>query len=103
MQFVAMGFELDLPPVDTMATDAFWSAYDKSEKFDKEVTKEIAKHRRSWWDNPFDNLRDEGRREAAENQILDAIGTVLERNGIRVDNLLADATPAHPQLELLAA
>ena len=92
-----------LPPVDTMATDAFWSAYDKSEKFDKEVAKEIAKHRRSWWDNPFDNLRDEGRREAAENQILDAIGTVLERNGIRVDNLLADATPAHPQLELLAA
>jgi hypothetical protein len=67
------------------------------------VGSEIAKHRRSWWDNPFDNLRDEGRREAAENQILDAIGTVLERNGIRVDNLLADATPAHPQLELLAA
>ncbi len=92
-----------LPPVDTMATDAFWSAYDKSEKFDKEVVKEISKHKRSWWDNPFDNLRNEERREAAENQILDAIGTVLERNGIRVDNLLADATPAHPQLELLAA
>ena len=92
-----------LPPVDTMATDAFWNAYDKSEKFDKEVTQEISKQKRSWWDNPFDNLRNEERREAAENQILDAIGTVLERNGIRVDNLLADATPAHPQLELLAA
>ena len=92
-----------LPPTDTMASEAFWNAYDKSEKFDKEITKEIAKNQRSWWDTPFDNLRNESRREEAENKILDAIGTVLERNGIRVDNLLADPTPAHPQLELLAA
>lgn len=92
-----------LPPMDDMAPQAFWDAYDGCDKFDKELRDEVGKTRRAWWDNPFDNLHSNEKRLSAEDTILDAMEKVFERNGIVVGNLLADPTPAHPQLELLAA
>ncbi len=92
-----------LPPMDDLAPQAFWDAYDACDKFDKELRDEVGKVRRSWWDNPFDNLHSNEKRLSAEDTILDAMEKVFERNGINVGNLLADPTPAHPQLDLLAA
>jgi len=89
--------------MDDMATQAFWDAYDSCDKYDKELRQEVGKHKRPWWDSPFDNLRSDEKRISAENTILDAMDKVFERNGINVGNLLADPKPAHPQLELLAA
>ena len=97
-----------LPNDDSQANAAFWNAYENADKFDKEIRNEVAKKRRSrWgWDDPFRQVGgygDEQRKDQAENEILDAISTVFERHGIQTDNLLEDARPAHPQLELIAA
>ena len=96
-----------LPNDDGQANAEFWNAYEQADKFDKEVRQEIGKKRRAWYDNPFTNLSDDERKDSAEKEILNALSTVFERNGIRVDNLLEDQTPAPIpaalQLELLAA
>lgn len=91
-----------LPPSDCMASEEFWNAYNSAEKFDKEVRKEVSKHRRSRWESPLDSLHDVERRESAENLVLDAVEVVLERHGICVDQLLA-SPHSSPQLELQAA
>ena len=96
-----------LPFDEGQANAEFWNAYEQADKFDKEVRQEIGKKRRPWYDNPYSNLSDNERKDSAENEILNAIGSVFERNGIRVENLLEEQTPAPIpaalQLELLAA
>lgn len=90
-----------LPPTDTMATDAFWTAYDNAERYDKEIRAEIRKGRHAWWNDPLRQLSSDERKADAEASIVAAIEKVYTAHGISVDRLLADPTPARPQLELL--
>lgn len=90
-----------LPPTDTMATEAFWTAYDNAERYDKEIRAEVRKSRHAWWNDPLHQFSREERKADAEALIVAAIEKVYTAHGISVDRLLADPMPARPQLELL--
>lgn len=92
-----------LPEAGTSTPEGFWEQWERAEQFDKEVRKEVAKKKRSWWDNPFSNLNNDERKTSAMNEIGEAICTVLERHGIKTDNLLEDRSEHQDQLLLLAA
>lgn len=79
-----------LPPDDTQASKAFWTAYESAEKFDTEVHGELTKLRkasdrhRRWWDHParaLMNGKDEEHVRAVEAMGM-AVDAVLERRGL---------------------
>ncbi len=95
-----------IPPETEVVSKDFWLQYEKAEKFDADIRKEVAKDTgRSYWDNPLNALfRERGdERERAEEKMDRAMATVQERFGINVDRQLTDASPAHAKQLLLAA
>lgn len=79
-----------LPPQDTLASEAFWKAYDGAEKFDAEVQDELTKLRhpsnrhRRWWDHPCRALMHGSGEESerAAEIMASAVDTVLEKRGL---------------------
>lgn len=79
-----------LPPEGEQVPEAFWLQFDQAEKLDKEVRVEVAKARRSHWDDPFYRLSRQGsdeERNAAEESIDAALASVQDRHGIRIGTL----------------
>jgi hypothetical protein len=93
-----------LPPEGTRVNDAFWLQFEQAEKFDKTVRAEVAKAKRSYWDDPFHRLNRDDDYESTD-RVLQAIATILERNGIDPNAMLEAPKPdtQTAQLPLLAA
>jgi hypothetical protein len=91
-----------LPPEGERVSDAFWLQYEKAERYQDELLKEVAASNGNNYNSPLRKLsQDEASRQSALEQIDIAMSTVLERHGINVDIKLEDQT-AQQQL-LLAA
>lgn len=97
-----------LPDADEKVPDEFWKAYEMAEKIDKEVRAEINKipRGRYWWEHPLHKIGSRDHNEEGLKIVEDAVLTVLERKGVKIDLLLghtpATNTPSL-QLPLLAA
>jgi len=100
-----------LPPSDASVSDAFWTQFKMSEKFDKEVRAEVDRDFRnkrigsriSSWDHPLMRVgsSDESDSKRSMDAINGALNTVLERHGIEVEfQLENESTNAHGQLLL---
>lgn len=77
-----------LPPEGERVSEDFWLQYDKAEKFDKEFRTELAKTRRSSWDDPLWKVTRDGNDHEADqaaNAIDAALETVLQRHGINTN------------------
>lgn len=99
-----------LPPETEAVPKEFWLQYDKAEKFDAEVRKEVTKACRgqSWWHDPFrgaTSMRDETEGARARATLDAALATVQKANGIDIDHLLgaAESPAALGQQTLLLA
>ena len=90
-----------LPPDTEKVVPDFWQQYEQAEKFDSAVRKELAKVRRTYWQDPLDMIargRDETGSAMAE---LDAaLKKIQAEKGIDVDRLLGHEAP---QQQLLLA
>jgi len=80
-----------LPPEGEKVNEAFWVQFQDSEKFDKELRKEINAKATSRFNDPFWGLmsKDHHDHEGAVNNVCDAISTVLERRGISINAVLS--------------
>lgn len=76
-----------LPNEKEQASEAFMEQYDKADKFDREVRKEIAKNYHRSWGDPLHGLFWEDRDgDKARNTLADALDTVHERHGLYLGN-----------------
>ena len=86
-----------LPPAEQQAGSSFWKHYDQAEKFDKAFHAEVKNSSRQsamrYRVNPFWAIQygEETERQEASEMLSKAMATVLEKNGIDPDALLADS------------
>lgn len=92
-----------LPPEGCAAHPDFWTQYENSERYDKEIRAAIKKSSTSHWNNPLHRMgcRDEQEWAPMQAQIDRAIDGVLASKGL-VTEFALDA-PRHAQLALIAA
>lgn len=98
-----------LPPPDEQVCEAFWTQYERAEKFDKELRQEAERVARANRISPYSSYDDPIRqfmrndREASkrgEAMLVSAIDTVLERHGLL--QALTHEAPRSEQLRLAA-
>lgn len=93
-----------IPPADKPISENFWLAYDNADKLDAEVRKTVANSNARSYHSPFHyiNSRDADEKAQADAEVVSAIESVLEENGISPHFLALDKDEV-PQLALLAA
>jgi|APLak6261699311_1056244.scaffolds.fasta_scaffold00077_59 hypothetical protein len=80
-----------LPPEGEKVNEAFWIAYENSEKLDKEFRAELNSKATSRYDDPLWGItsHQHDNRATASKKACDAIETVLERHGININAVIS--------------